>query len=169
MRCLLALLLLGVAVGPAFAATFVATSVEEVARSADAVVRGRVVSANGRLARDGRRVVTDVEIAVEQAWKGDPGATVRLIVPGGSTGSVAMRVDAAPVFTPGEEVVVFLARRGEGWTVMGLALGKYRVEGSDARPEVEAVDVVPRPLPEGERATGPMPAAELERRVRAAR
>jgi hypothetical protein len=169
MRRVLALLLLGTAAGPAVAATFVATSVEEVARSADAVVRGRVLSATGRLSRDGRRVVTDVEIAVDRAWKGDPGATVKLVVPGGSTGKVAMTVDAAPSFAPGEEVVVFLARRGEGWTVMGLALGKYRVDGPDAHPAVEAADVVPRPIPEGERATGRMPVAELERRVRAAR
>ena len=169
MRRVLALLLLGAAAGPAVAATFVATSVEEVTRSADAVVRGRVLSANGRLSRDGRRVVTDVEIAVDHVWKGDPGPTVRLVVPGGSTGQVAMHVDAAPTFAPGEEVVVFLARRGERWTVMGLSLGKYRVDGLDARPAVEPADVVPRPLPQGERAAGPMPVAELERRVRASR
>jgi hypothetical protein len=52
---------------------------------------------------------------------------------------------------------------------MGLSLGKYRVDGLDARPAVEPADVVPRPLPQGERAAGPMPVAELERRVRASR
>jgi hypothetical protein len=164
---LLALLLL--VPGPAAAATFVETSVEEAARSAEAVVRGRVTSATARVAGDGRRVVTDVDIAVDSAWKGAPGATVRVVVPGGSTGSLAQWVDAAPTFEPGEEVVVFLGRRGDGWTVMGLALGKYRVDGPEARPALAHAVVLPRALPAGERATGPMPVAELEGRVRAAR
>jgi hypothetical protein len=168
MRRALALLLL-CAAAAARAATYVETSVEEVARSAEVVVRGRVISANGRLTRDGRRVVTDVDIAVDGAWKGDAGATVRVVVPGGSTGAVAMSVDAAPTFAPGEEVVVFLARRGEAFTVVGHAFGKYRVEGPDARPALEAAVVRPRPLAAGERAAGPMPVDELERRVRAAR
>ncbi len=145
------------------------TSVEEVARSSDAVVRGRVVSSAARLTRDGRRVVTEVEIAVASAWKGATEATVRLVVPGGSTGTIAMWVDAAPTFEPGEEVVVFLARQGATWGVMGHALGKYRVEGQGARPALEHADVIPRALAAGERASGPMPISELERRVRATR
>jgi hypothetical protein len=78
-------------------------------------------------------------------------------------------VDAAPTFTEGEEVVVFLARQGPVWRVMGHALGKYRVEGTGAAPGLEHAQVLPRPLPAGERAAGPMPVAELERRVKAAR
>ncbi len=168
MRRALALLLL-LAAAPAAAATFVESSVEEVARSADVVVRGRVLSAVGRLTRDGRRVVTDVEIAVDRAWKGAPGPTVRVVVPGGSTGTLALSVDAAPTFSPGEEVVVFLSRRGDAWTVMGHALGKYRVDGADARPGLDRLVVLPRTLPSGERAAGAMPVAELEARVKAAR
>jgi hypothetical protein len=167
MRRTLALLLL--VAGPAAAATFVETSVEEAARSAEAVVRGRVVAATARVAGEGRRVVTEVEIAVEDAWKGAPGATVRVVVPGGSTPTLAQWVDAAPTFAPGEEVVVFLGRRGDAWTVMGLALGKYRVDGPDARPALGRAVVLPRALPPGERAAGEMPVAELERRVKAAR
>jgi hypothetical protein len=168
MRRALALLLLAAAV-PAAAATFVATSVEEAARSAEAVVRGRVVTTAPRLARDGRRVVTEVEIAVASAWKGTPEATVRVVVPGGSTGAVATWVDAAPTFAAGEEVVVFLAREGAGWRVMGHAMGKYRIEGPGAHPALGGAVVLPRALAAGERAAGPMPVSELERRVRAAR
>ena len=168
-RALLLLLLAVAAPAPARATTFVATSVEEAARSADVVVRGRVTSSVGRVTRDGRRVVTEVEIAVDSTWKGATDATVRVVVPGGSTGALAMRVDAAPTFEPGEEVVVFLARQGPVWRVMGLALGKYRVEGTDARPRLEGATVLPRELAAGERAVGTMPVAELERRVRAAR
>jgi hypothetical protein len=169
MRRALAAALVLAAAAPAAPATFVATSVEETARSAQAVVHARVVSATARLTRDGRRVVTEVELAVLDAWKGTPGATVRLVVPGGSTATLAMAVDAAPAFEPGEEVVVFLAREGPAWRLVGLGLGKYDVEGLDALPAVRDATVLPRTLAAGERAAGPMPLAELERRVRAAR
>jgi len=167
LRALAAALLLAVA--PARAALFVATSVEETARSSDAVVRGTVVSVRSRLAAGGLRVLTDVEIAVASAWKGAPGAAVRVVVPGGAAAGLAAAVDGAPSFEEGEEVVVFLARAGAAWQVMGLALGKYRVDGSGASPAVHPADVAPRALARGERAAGPMPVAELERRVRAAR
>lgn len=169
MRRVLPLLCLAAVAAPASAATFVTTSVEEAARAAQAVVRGRVLSAVGRLTPDGRRVVTDVEIAVDSAWKGAPGPKVVVVVPGGTTPALGMRVDAAPTFTPGEEVVVFLGRRGPAWTVAGLAQGKYRIEGGTASPAVHGAQVLPRALAAGERATAPMPVAELERRVRSAR
>ncbi len=168
MRRWLASLLIALA-APAFAATFVAMSVEEVARSSDAVVRGRVLSTTSRFTRDGRRIVTDVEIGVESAWKGAPETTVRIVVPGGRVGSIAQWVDAAATFEDGEEVVVFLARRGAVFRVMGQALGKYRVDGAEARPALAGADVLPRAILTGERAVGPMPVAELERRVKAVR
>ena len=158
---------LAAAAAPARAATFVATTVEEVARTSDAVLRGRVLDTASRATRDGR-IVTEVEIAVDEAWKGAGEATVRIVVPGGRLPGLAMRVDAAPTFAPGEEVVVFLSRGGPAWHVSGLALGKYRVVGGDAVPAGGAA-VLPRALPAGEKAVGPMPVAELERRVRAAR
>jgi hypothetical protein len=166
----LAALLAAAAAGPAAAATFVATTVEDVARTSDAVVRGRVVGTAARATRDGR-IVTEVELAVEDAWKGAPEASVRLVVPGGRLPDVAMRVDAAPEFEAGEEVVVFLARGAGGWHVNGLALGKFRVVAGEARPASAGAAVLPRaaPLPAGEKQVGPMPVAELERRVRAAR
>ena len=168
MRRSLASLLLLVAI-PAAASTFVETSVEETARSSDAVVHGTVLSATSRMTQDGRRVVTEVEIAVDGTWKGATEPVVRVIVPGGRVGRIAQIVDAAATFEEGEEVVVFLARRGTTWRVMGHALGKYRVDGAEARPALERAEVLPRAIAPGERAVGPMPVTELERRVREAR
>ncbi len=167
MRRMLALALL-LAAAHASAATFVATSVEDVARSSEVVVRGRVRRTQARATRDGR-IVTEAEVAVASAWKGSPGRTVRVVVPGGSLGSVAMRVDAAATLDEGEDVVLFLVREGATWHVNGHALGKYRIEGDRARPGLSPADVVPRAMRAGEREVGPMGVAELERRVRAAR
>jgi len=155
---------------PAVAATFFATSVEEMARTSDAVVRGRVLGTASRFTRDGR-IVTEVELLVDGAWKGAPERTVRLVVPGGRVGRIAMSVDAAPGFEEGEEVVVFLSRRGPAWYVNGHALGKYRIERSEARSALVpgGARVLSRRLAAGERVVETMGVAELERRVRSAR
>jgi hypothetical protein len=155
---------------PAGAATFVTPSVEEMARTSDAVVHGRVVDTASRTTPAGK-IVTEVEVAVESAgeWKGATGASVRLVVPGGSANGLALRVDAAPTFAPGEEVVLFLARGGGTWFVNGLALGKFLVVAGEARPAVTGAHLLSKPLPAGEREVAPMGLGELEQRVRAAR
>jgi hypothetical protein len=170
MRRLVPLLVLALATAapPAAAATFVAPSVEELARTSDAVVRGRVVDVAARAAA-GHRVVTEVEVAVESAWRGAPDATIRVVVPGGRAGGLALKVDSAPELAPGDEVVLFLSRSGATWRLNGQALGTFRVVGQDARAAVEGARVLPGPLADGERRVGTMPLAELERRVRAAR
>jgi hypothetical protein len=150
------------------AATFVVPSVEEMARSSDVVVRGRIVDLASR-AMAGGRIVTEVEVLVASAWKGAPDATMRFLVPGGRAGGLALRVDSAPTFEPGEEVVLFLSRSGAAWRVNGQALGKFRVEGKEARPALDGARVLPREPAAGERVVGAMPVDELERRVRTAR
>ncbi|HSN93382.1 MAG TPA: hypothetical protein VLS93_19280 [Anaeromyxobacteraceae bacterium] len=155
--------------GPAAAAVMVPASVEELARRSDAVVRGRVIDAAARWSADGRRIVTEVEVEVAAVWSGSAPGRLRLTVPGGERDGVAQRMDGAPTFFPGEEVVLFLSRRGPSWRVSGLALGKYRVEGAAARPDLRGVAFAPGRPPPGERLAGEMPLAELERRVRGAR
>jgi hypothetical protein len=153
---------------PAAATTFVETSVEELARSADVVARGRVLRAAARW--EGGRIVTEAEIAVTSAWKGAPGERFAVVVPGGRVGDLAQQVSGSPAFRADEEVVVFAGRSGPATLgVVGLALGKYRVDGDVARPELSGARVQPRRVAGGERAAGEMPVAELERRVRAAR
>jgi hypothetical protein len=167
MRRLLPLTVLAI-VAPAAASTFMAATVAGVARSSDAVVRGTVISAAGRETAGGR-IVTDVDVEVASAWKGAPERIVRIVVPGGSLGSIALRVEGAPTFAAGEEVVVFLAREGRAWRVSGYGQGKYRVVGDEVRPGLGGARVLPRASGKGERLVGRMTVAELERRVRAAR
>lgn len=167
MRRSLALVAL-LAAAPAAAATFVAPSVEELARSSEAVVRGRVVDVASRAAAGGR-IVTEIEVLVATAWKGTAERTVRFVVPGGRAGGLALLVDSAPSFEPGEEVVVFLSRSGDAWRVNGQSLGKFRVEGTEARAAIEGSRTLPGAIAAGERHVGPMPIGELERRVRGAR
>ncbi len=161
---LLALLLVA---SPALGAQAIALSVEGLARSSDAVVRGQVRRITTTLSQDGRRVFTLVDVDVSAAWRGGDRKAVRVIVPGGVAGQIGQRVEGAPSFAEGEEVVVFLHRaEAGGWRVAGLAQGKFSVAGPSAAPDLTHTRFLAREIRPGERAAEPMPVAELERRVR---
>jgi hypothetical protein len=166
MRTLLALLMLLPAI-PARATLAAPASVEELARSSQAVVRGRVARVASRWSEDQRRIFTYVDVDVASAWRGAPGPRATVIVPGGIVGGIGQRVDGAPGFAKGEEVVLFLSEAEEGaYRVTGLAQGKFKVDGGAARPDVSHIGFVERPLRAGERRAEAMDLAELERRVR---
>lgn len=152
---------------PARAAQAVALSVEGLTRVSDAVVRGQVQAVSTTLSEDGRRVFTLVDVAVAATWRGEAARTVRVIVPGGVAGRIGQRVEGAPAFAAGEEVVVFLHRaEAGGFRVAGLAQGKFRVAGPAATPDLAHLRVVASEVGPGELAAGPMTVAELEQRVR---
>ncbi|HEY7724332.1 MAG TPA: hypothetical protein VH880_03305 [Anaeromyxobacteraceae bacterium] len=169
MRRQLAAALALLAAAPAGAGTAVEATVEDLARAADAVVRGTVVRRESRVTPDGLRIYTFVDLRVDAAWKGSPPAAVTVRTPGGEVGRFGQRVDGAAAFADGEEVVVFLSRAGDVWQVAGLAQGKFAVVGSQARPDLAGLRRLPRAAPPGERVAGPMSLEELERRVRGAR
>jgi hypothetical protein len=157
------------AAAPALAAQARAISVEGLARSSDAVVRGRVVASHARQREDGR-IFTTYEIRTAGVLRGRAPSTVRVRVPGGVVGRAGQRVDAAPALTAGEDLVLFLRRAGEdGYVVAELAQGKFTVDGAQARPDLSRFTFVSTSVPPGERRAEEMPVAELERRVRSTR
>jgi hypothetical protein len=143
-------------------------SVEALARSADAVVRGSVEGIEASWTADGRHVRTRVTLRRIATWRGAAPAVVVVEVPGGRVGDVAQSVAGAPEFERGEEVVVFLRAASPGrYRVVGLATGKFRVSGRQAAPRLDAIHLEEAPLPASERRVEAMPVRELERRVRA--
>jgi hypothetical protein len=150
------------------AATVLASTIEGLSRASDAVVRGRVEGVASR--RQGGRIVTDVAIARAEVWKGSAPAHLTVVVPGGEVDGIGQQVAGAPAFSAGEDVVVFLANAGRGrFGVVGLAQGKYRVEGTTARVKLDGLDRVGPAARTGERDPGDLPLGELRRRVEAAR
>ncbi|QRN94259.1 hypothetical protein JRI60_34690 [Archangium violaceum] len=122
------------------ATTMLRADLPELARSADTIVHGTVRRVESRWSGDGRRIVTDVEIQVTEALKGQAGGTVLVTQPGGRVGDIGQRVSGLASFTPGEEVVLFLERRGtQSFRVAGMAQGKYKVQRSADGSRVMAV------------------------------
>lgn len=99
---------------------------------AERVVAGQIQSVEARW--EGHLIVTRAEVAVETCLKGPCEAVETLEVIGGQVGDLVMQVDGMARFTPGEEVLLFLApvdsKVATDRTALrpvGLAQGKFRV------------------------------------------
>ena len=153
---------------PASAAMAVSSSVEQLARGADAVVRGRVASTSARWI--GRRIFTFAEVEAGSVWRGSAPPRITVLTAGGASGHLVQHVDGAAAFAQGEEVVLFLSRAEAGiYRVTGLAQGKFTVQSGVARPDLANTSLIAAQRAPGERASEEMPVGELERRVRSVR
>src|SRR6516164_1438367 len=93
---------------PALATTLVAMDVGALARASRCVVRVRVGSVSA-LRSEAGRITTVVELERLETWSGPDLPALRMLIPGGVVGDLGQRVEGAPAFVPGEEVVLFLA------------------------------------------------------------
>jgi hypothetical protein len=130
-----AMLKVFLALSAAFGTTLIAVDIPELSRTSDVVVRGTVKSISSRWTADHARIVTDVELEVAEALKGAPEKSLTITQPGGVVGDVGQKVSGLASFQTGEEVLVFLERRGQNrFLVSGMSQGKFRIErSSDGR------------------------------------
>lgn len=128
---------LGLLASSALATTLIAMDVPALTRTSDLVVRGTVVRVESRWTADGRRIMTDNEILVGEVLKGShAGKTIVAMQPGGTVGDVGQVVHGVATFALGDEVVVFLERRGDRATVVGFAQGRFFVDRTGPEPMV---------------------------------
>lgn len=161
--------------GAGWATTMVQQDVAALTRASAVVVRAKVLASQARWTADGARIVTDTEVEVLEAWKGEAPPRLVVMQPGGIVGEVGQKVSGTARLAIGEEVVLFLEPRGGSFTVSSMAQGAFHVERSSdgktafARQDLDEallLDPVTRqPL------AGPaqvLTLAQLEARVRAA-
>ncbi len=114
-------------------------SLAELCAHADVVATGRVESVRSAWQPDGHVIMTEVILVVDEGlWGADPGASLSFWVLGGQVGEIAQVFSGEAAFTPGEEVMVFLEKRGERLGVIGLSQGKYRIEEVAGQPVAQA-------------------------------
>jgi hypothetical protein len=108
-------LLLAVA-PPASASVVLALDLTELVARADHVVVATALEQRARWHRDGRRIVTDVDLRVSESLKGPSrrGDRLRVTHLGGSVGEVALQVPGEAAFGSGQRVLAFLRRVGDG-------------------------------------------------------
>ena len=78
---------------------------------------------------DARRlIVTDVQVRVSQRLKGQGGDMISFRQLGGTVGDTTLRVAGTPLFTPGQRVLLLLARHSTGGLViLGINRGAFLV------------------------------------------
>lgn len=112
----------------AHAAVFIVPTDEEMIADSNAILLGLVETQEGVIDSNGD-ILTVSHLRVEQALKGSfaEGQLVPLHDLGGIVGTRVMGVSGGVQYTPGERVLVFLSRGGDGnLTTYGLSLGKMR-------------------------------------------
>jgi len=156
------------------ATTLVPADMDELARDAGAIIRGRVVDTTAQWTADRRAIETVVTLEAEATLKGSLGASVRFVVPGGSLGRFRRIFVGAPQFAVGQHVVVFLGWQAPSYPhLLGLGQGVYRVTADSARgwlvtpPPIVASGGAAVVVVRGDPARRPVPLADFEQRVRA--
>lgn len=115
------------------------------------IVHGRVIDVHGELSGNRRSIESLVTVAVLSPLKGVAGGDVVFRIPGGRVGRYRRIFVGAPVFRPGDEVVLFLKSRAPAIPMpFGLSQGVYRVSRATGAPMVipeppgETIAGVPR-------------------------
>jgi hypothetical protein len=113
-------------------------SVAELTARAIFVVLGRVVTTESGWDTARPLIVTRVDLVVDEILKGPvPGKMLSLRELGGKVGEAASVVADAPLFAPGERVLVFLTFSRDGRLhVVGLHQGKFSLEHLDGGEEM---------------------------------
>jgi hypothetical protein len=113
---------------PASATVLVPADLGTLARSAVAIVHGRVVDVRPEWVDGRRRIETVVTLDVEDSLKGGLSGTITFKVPGGVMGRYRSVLVGAPSFGRGDEVVLFLGARPPALPyLLGLGQGVFRV------------------------------------------
>jgi len=109
----------------ASATVFQPTSDRQLVDRSDAVVVATVRDAASHVRADGY-VVTDYRFDVEQTLKGAAAGTITVSEIGGAAGSRFTFISDSASYTPGERVMVFLRKRGDGtYFTTSMAMGKF--------------------------------------------
>lgn len=112
---------------PLYATSVQRLSFDDLVAKAQSIVEGSVVNAQTSRSSDGKLILTNYTIQVEESLKGSNKKTVILTTIGGRIGNTVLHVSGMPVFQTGEKAVLFLEQAGAYTTVVGLNQGKFTV------------------------------------------
>ncbi len=122
----------------------------ELAALSELVLRGRVLAVEPVCPEEGLPR-TRAWIQVSQVFAGEAGKVVMVVGLGGRCHGITTRVMGAPLFLPGEDLLLFLSRDSSGaLTPLGLWQGRFQVDAASLlawRPE-DSTEASPRFLEE---------------------
>jgi hypothetical protein len=102
-------------------------SLTEMIQKSTLIVRGTMKPGSSAALR-GSIIYTHYQLSVTAAYKGAPGPTIDVAVPGGALNGFQQPVAGAPTLTPGQIYVMFLWTSKSGLTqVIGLSQGLFNL------------------------------------------
>jgi hypothetical protein len=129
-RAALCLLVCTLAASGLWATTAIERTTEDMAQEAAVIVTGRCINLQSTWVD--RDLVTLATIQVSEVLKGEAGAQVTIVLPGGADSNrpvpIAMTYPAAPELQLQENAVLFLVPEGQveqGYSIVGWSQGKY--------------------------------------------
>lgn len=118
------------------AATLERLTLDEMIAKSTAIVRGKIIGSWS--AFSGPVIYTHYTVQVSEQYKGEPAASVELVIPGGQANGLRQSFSGAPVLNQGDEYVFMLWTGKSGLTqVIGLTQGLFALpSGGGADPTV---------------------------------
>jgi len=109
------------------ASTLQRLSLNDMIQKSTMIVRGTIQPGSTAALR-GPLIYTHYQLTVTAAYKGAPGATIDIAVPGGTLNGFQQPVSGAPTLVSGRDYVIFLWTSKSGLTqVIGLSQGLFNV------------------------------------------
>jgi hypothetical protein len=115
---------------PLQCATLERLSLDDMITRSSTILRGKVTASWP--ASTGSIIYTHYQIQVSERFKGAPGNSVEIVVPGGTLNGLTASYSGAPVLHPGDEFVFFLWTGKDGLTwITGLTQGLFALAPGD--------------------------------------
>lgn len=116
---------------PLGATTVQRLNLDDLVSKAETIVVGRVVDSHASWTKDGKLILTQTTVAVQEQLKGNPAKTITVTTVGGQVGKTILHVSGMAAFQQDETAVIFLERSGAYSTVLGLSQGKFSVRNGE--------------------------------------
>jgi len=128
-----------VTVSSSHATTVERLDLEALVKKARTIVVGKVLESRTYWSADGKFILTDYTIEVDENLKGQGMRSVAVTTVGGKIGDLELHVSGMPAFQKGEQAVVFIEQSGAYQTVVGLGQGKFTVTNGDVTNAVDGL------------------------------
>src|SRR5207249_7697780 len=129
---------------PTQATTVERLNLDGLVKKADRIVIGKVRSSRTYWSTNGKLILTNYTIDVQETIKGQAARTVDLTTIGGTIGDLTLHVAGMPVFAKEENAVVFVENTGSYSTVVGLGQGKFTVVNGEVSNNISGLEFADR-------------------------
>jgi len=123
-------------------------SIETLIKESYSIIIGEVVNKYSELNSTLSKIVTIVQIRIEQSYgnnrlKGE----VKILTLGGSLGDISLKIPGEANYNIGERVLVFLEKKNGYFLTMGMAQGKFSlIKDEESNEDIAVRDLTGIPL-----------------------